>query len=95
MNIFSKDSRWVKKATELKLVQQSRKEIEESEKQLLAELKDLSGFEPSKGGQFRFDYVMRKGSVEYKNIPELKNVDLEAYRKEEVQVWKLEIVLEA
>lgn len=38
-----------------------------------------------------FSYIKsyRKGPVQYKSIPELFNVDLEEYRSEEVETWKL------
>ena len=46
-------------------------------------------------GQSRWDnyqltVTSRPGSVDYSAIPELKSVDLDKYRKDPVQVYKLE-----
>jgi hypothetical protein len=35
--------------------------------------------------------VFRKGSINYKNVPELKNIDLEKYRKPASEFWKITI----
>lgn len=36
--------------------------------------------------------IKRKGNVNYKSIPELQNVDLEQYRGNDVEYWKMEIM---
>ncbi len=38
---------------------------------------------------FEVAKIMRKGAVEYKDIPELKEVDIESYRKEPTEVIKI------
>ncbi len=45
--------------------------------------KDYSGF------GVKVTKVIRKGSVEYGRIPELANVDLEKYRGEQIEYWKI------
>ena len=85
---------WLKKATELMKVKQLIKEYEKIESQLMSELKLLSDNTPSRSGNFVLDCIMRKGSVEYTRIPELKGIDLELYRKEPVETWTLTMKIE-
>lgn len=53
------------------------------------QLKDLSQGVDSKGGGYIFACTYRKGSVQYKDIPQLKGVNLEQFRGQEVETWKL------
>jgi hypothetical protein len=85
---------WLKKAIELMKIKQMLKEYDKIESQLLAELKLLSDNVPSKSGNFVFDCITRKGLVDYSKIPELKDVNLELYRKEPTSAWKLSMVIE-
>lgn len=77
------------------------KELVEERKELLEHAKRLKEVE-SQIKQFAEDegtsiegygvkviHVTRKGSVDYKSIPELKNVDLEAYRKPPSEYWSI------
>ena len=41
-------------------------------------------------GPYRMAVSSRPGAVEYSKIPQLQNVDLDLYRKESVQIYKLE-----
>jgi len=88
-----RDSIWVSVAKELKRVQEIRRTVEQQESQLIQELKKLSLGLNSRADGFIFTKSIRKGLVEYKNIPELMGVDLERYRKESTEAWKLEQVL--
>jgi len=85
---------WLKKATELMKIKQLVREYEKVESQLLTELKLLSDNVPSKSGNFVFDCITRKGLVDYSKIPELKDVNLELYRKEPTNAWKLSMCIE-
>lgn len=89
MNFVIRDQSWIELARHAYDIQQKRKELEKVEKQLLEELKVKSEHKPSKGGDFVFEVNYRKGSVDYRAIPELHGVNLELYRKEEVTSWKL------
>ena len=88
-----RDSIWVSVAKELKRVQEIRRSVEQQEVQLIQELKNLSQGINSRADGFIFTRSVRKGLVDYKSIPELKGVDLEMYRKESTESWKLEQVL--
>lgn len=80
---------WEECALKLWEIKQQKKAIEREEKELENQLKEFSEGLNSSSGSFRFGYHMRKGTVDYKNIPELKNVDLESYRKKPTQSWRL------
>jgi putative phage-type endonuclease len=65
------------------------KSLEEEEKKDRAMLIKLSGGKSAIGHGIRLTKIIRKGNVDYKSIPELKNVDLEKYRKEPTESWRL------
>lgn len=93
-NYKERDESWIQSAKDLAKAQLARKLAEQQEKKCAERLKELSQLLPSRGGGFVYDYIMRKGSVEYDRIPELKDVNLEIYRKDSVEVWKLSMDLE-
>lgn len=41
-------------------------------------------------GSYRLNVSVRPGNIDYASIPELKSVDLDKYRKDPIQVYKLE-----
>lgn len=43
----------------------------------------------AQGGGVKLTQVLRKGQVDYKSIPELIGVDLERYRKDRVESWRI------
>jgi putative phage-type endonuclease len=63
--------------------------LESQEAELREELIQLSGGLNIKGAGIKLSKEVRKGSVDYKLIPELANVDLEKYRKGPVECWKI------
>ena len=91
--IFKQKADWVQVAREVYKAQQYRKRYEELEKTLLAELVQLSHNKEAYGGGFKLEQINRKGSVDYKSIPLLKDLDLEPYRKESSSYWKLSTAL--
>jgi len=60
--------------------------------QLMEKLLKLSNNKKSMGKDYAFHYSYRIGNVDYNSIPELHNVDLNKYRKEDIRVWKLESI---
>jgi len=66
---------WIKIKKELEEKEERKKCIEEM-------LFDICGETSAEGGGISITNYFRRGNVEYKNIPELKNVDLEKYRKQ-------------
>lgn len=65
------------------------KTLEREEKTLREVLIQMAGVENVTGGGVRITRSMRKGSIQYGQIPELQNIDLEKYRKEPTEVWTL------
>jgi len=83
---------WVMKAKELYNLKQIIKDLEKKEKTLSFELQDLSQNQTTSYGNLRYSCDLVKGNVDYTIIPELKLVNLELYRKEPSQRWKLEVL---
>lgn len=65
-------------------------EIERKEKSLIKELTDKSEKWNAKSENFRLTLSMRRGNVQYKNIPELKDVNLDSYRAKPIEIWKVD-----
>lgn len=53
------------------------------------EVVEMSENQNSCGGGFFLRKSVRPGAVNYKNIPELKGIDLETFRKDPVEMWRL------
>lgn len=86
------DDMWVSIASEWKQVQSSIRKLEALEKSLRNDLILISGGHNVVGAGIRMSKVVRKGNVEYKDIPELKDVNLDMYRKEPVESWRINCV---
>ncbi|MCH9614015.1 MAG: hypothetical protein SP1CHLAM54_10240 [Chlamydiia bacterium] len=74
--------RWLKLKEHLDMVK-------EEEQRLRAELIQLAKDRSCRGGGVRLLRSMRKGTVQYGEIPELKDVDLDKYRKPTAVSWNL------
>jgi len=82
---------WLSKAKELYNVTQERLMLEKKEHILALELRDLSDYKPYTYGGLSYFIETRLGPVDYGSIPEIKNLDLNKYRKAPVKVWKLKV----
>lgn len=82
-------NKWIVKARELYNLQVEAQNISRKEKEILIELKELSKHESSIGGGFVFTCTERIGSISYRSIPALQEVDLEIYRNSSVFSWQL------
>lgn len=80
---------WIELASEAYKLKLKRKQIEDKERELLDKLKLLSHEQTCAGGGYLFAKEIRKGSIEYSLVPQLKGVNLEAYRKDDVVYFKL------
>src|SRR3990167_10043867 len=95
INIRGKEMElFVEKARVLYKVQQELKRLTEECDQLKDELKKITNDEGARAGGFQWAYDIRKGTVDYSKIPELKAIDLDQYRKAETKAWKLALYLE-
>ena len=88
-NAIERDGIWIDKARELARLKQSIKQLEAMELLVSQQLKELSNGVDAKGGGYIFACTYRKGSVQYKDIPELKSVNLDQFRGPAVETWKL------
>ena len=75
-----------KKAREYQQLAKKYKALYEAEKDVLVE---MSEDQSCKGEGIIFCKSFRKGEVQYKNIPELKSVDLEQYRGKSSISWSI------
>jgi len=82
--------KWNETAELLYKLQQKRKEIQKKEAFLIDKLKEISGYGAAMGKSFLFSVSINKGRIDYSNIPALKGIDLEPFRKKPVALWKLQ-----
>ncbi len=66
--------------------------LEQEEEELKKMLIFMSGNSNSKGAGIKLMRIMRKGSIDYKSIPELQNVDLEKYRKAPSEFHRISLI---
>lgn len=83
------DTAWSSNAYGLAQVQEELKLLKEKEKEYRENLIKLSDGQNSFGAGVRLQKVIRKGTVDYSSIAELKNVNLEEYRKSPVESWRI------
>jgi hypothetical protein len=81
---------WQATANKLHEAQNASKELQEYIRLMTDQLIALSEHKNACGNNFYFQQIQRKGPINYQDIPELKEVDLEEYRKSDVSYWKLE-----
>jgi len=85
------DDIWIEYASQWKEVKEQMKSLEEKETDLRNHLIYLSGSHNSKGAGIKLYKKNRKGTIDYSSIPELKDLDLEKYRKSSSHVWTISI----
>lgn len=73
---------WLKCHKELQSLKAREEELRET-------LVALSGRSNSKGNGIKLSRVIRRGYIDYKEIPEIRHVDLEKYRKPAIETWRL------
>lgn len=85
-------SQWLIIANQAYELSQQRKKIEQEEKKLRDQLMVLSEGKTKAEGRFVFMKEVRRGSIEYSKIPLLSSMDLEIYRKPDIEAWKLIVI---
>lgn len=83
------DNAWLDSAREWATVNAQLAELKMKEKLCREQLIGLSGDMNCQGAGIKVRKVVRKGTVDYKAIPELSGIDLEKYRKSPVESWRL------
>lgn len=88
---FRDDSDWNERAQKWLQKKQELESIEQEEKKLRDELIELANHQNTQGSGIRLTLSMRKGTIDYRSIPCLKELDLEKYRKPSSRVWSLSL----
>ncbi len=83
------DKKWSNAAIEWKLATGDLKRAEKKHEDCRETLIELSENKRCKGAGIKTQRITRKGAVEYKKIPELQDVNLEAYRKPSSEIWRI------
>lgn len=87
--IENKDPEWSKLAQEWIYLTNCLSVLEEKQRNCKDALIIKSNGQNIKGDGIRLTKVKRKGSVDYKKIPELMKIDLEKYRKVPTESWRI------
>lgn len=80
---------WHEKSNEWKRISHQLKLFEELEQKTRKQLIEMANGRNCKGAGIKISLSTRKGNVDYATIPDLRNVDLEKYRKPKSVVWRL------
>lgn len=87
---MERNEAWVQKAREIEQIKQLVTKYTLIQEKLIEELKALSDYEPAKGGGYILTSYIKRGHIDYSQIPELKYVELEDFRKPSIVVWRLD-----
>lgn len=87
--IVKDDELWSAAASSWLKIHRELEELKAKEEELRESLICLSGKNNVKGAGVRLSKIIRKGAVDYKKIPEIRDVDLEAYRKSPIESWRI------
>lgn len=85
------DPEWKALAENYRIAYQALKNAEQLEQNLKQQLIASSGGLSSMGEGIKLSKVLRKGQIEYSKIPELTGLDLEPYRKNNTEYWKVSL----
>lgn len=80
---------WKELAFQMQTIRENKKSLEEWERKTKDRLIQLSGSSNCKGGGIKMSKILKKGSVNYKAIPELEGINLDAYRNKPTEYWRI------
>lgn len=80
---------WQQLANDWALIAQQLANLEKKEKEHRQALITMAGGANASGCGIKLTKIVRKGSIDYKAIPELKEIDIEKYRKNPVESWRI------
>jgi len=83
------DMEWIETADRWKESKRSLKQLEDQEKYYRERLIDLSGKSNCKGAGIKLSRTIRRGSVDYGTIPEICGINLNEYRKEPIETYRI------
>lgn len=83
------DELWMAASNAWVAVQNELEQLKAREEELRETLVGLSGKANARGAGIKVSRVLRKGTVDYKSIPELQGIDLNQYRKPTTECWRI------
>lgn len=83
------DTAWMSAASEWININKELQQLKDKEKECRELLIELANNKNTIGQGVKLQRILRKGSIDYKAVLELKDVDLEKYRKDTVQSWRV------
>ena len=86
------DPEWSDICEEYKRIKGKIDDLQEHEERLKNRLISIASERNVQGRGVRLTKVLRRGSIDYTAIPELKAIDLESYRKRPSDYWKLSVL---
>lgn len=86
------DSTWIEASTKWLEVQKQLEFLEKEEKILRESLIKLASDQSCYGGGIRLTKSIRKGVIQYSQVPELQGIDLEKYRKSSSEFWRFSAI---
>lgn len=87
-NLFD-DQEWEDLAKEWSTITEQLSLLEKQEKEYRSALIAKASGRNAKGSGICLSKIVRKGTVDYKKIPELIGVNLERYRKDPTEAWRI------
>ena len=84
-----REGRWSEVASELYDTKQQLIEMGKLGAALIKELKELSQYTSSRDEHFFYEKSFRKGDINRDLLIKMEEIDIELYRKEDCEVWKL------
>lgn len=87
--IIRNDSIWSDRAKDYLKVTETLKKLEDEQKKIKSDLISMAENKSTKGAGLSLAKIIRKGSVDYSLVPQLQEVDLEKYRKNPIETWRL------
>ena len=83
---------FISHAKELITIKEKIKYLQQEEKRVTQDLKDICHNESFSCEGYTFEKIERAGLIQYKDIPQLDSVNLELYRSEPIESWKISYV---
>jgi predicted transposase YdaD len=87
--VLQESKEWRLYSEILKESRRERKKYEEREKSAQEELIKLSGGQSSQGSGIRLTKCIKRGCVDYGRIEILEDVNLDDYRKKNIEYWRI------
>lgn len=83
------DRTWNELALELLTIRRQQRELNQREAEIKEALVSMSNHQNSTGGGIKLEKVVKRGSIQYSRVPQLQGVDLENFRSELTEYWKV------